>query len=108
MLLLLGCSCSGVDGLLRGALRDAGITDWLDPPIVKGKKKSLETLTQFPEYYRNLPQWGALYDSINTRSSFAVVIGYDAEQFRWADVAMGDLKSKLDAEVIASHFVNKT
>ena len=103
-LLLLVCNCSGSEGLVRSTLKEAGIVDWLEPPIVKGKNLSLQTLNQFPEYYKELPQWGALYASINNRSSFAVIVGYDQDDFRWADVAMGDIKSKLDGEVIATKY----
>lgn len=104
MILLLACNCGGVIPLLRGVLREAGVENWLDAEVYQGKKYALETLEQFPEYYRNLPQWGALYDSINNRSSFAVIIGYDQDNFRWADVAMGDLKSSLDGQIIAKQF----
>ena len=104
MILLLACNCGGVVPLLRGVLKEAGCDGWLDVPVYQGKKYALETLEQFPEYYRKLPQWGALYDSINNRSSFAVVIGYDKDNFRWSDVVMGDLKSNLDGQIIAKQF----
>lgn len=106
MILLLTCSCNGVIPLMRGTLRSAGIQDWLDYPIYQGKKYALQTLDQFPDYYKNLPEWGALYNSIERRSSFAVVVGYDANNFRWADIAMGDIKSKIDGEVIIKGFAN--
>lgn len=104
MILLLACSCNGVVPALRGILKNAGISDWLNFPICQGKKYALQTLDQFPDYYKNLLEWGALRNSINNRSSFAVVVGYDADNFKWADIALGDIKSKIDAEVIAKAY----
>ena len=106
MILLLACSCSGVVPLLRGVLREAGHSGWLDYPVYQGKQEALKTLDQFPDFYKQLPEFGALRGSISNRSSFAVAIGYDKDTFRWADVAMGDLKSKLDAEVIVRDYTD--
>ena len=106
MILLLACSCSGVIPLLRGVLKEAGHSGWLDYPVYQGKHDALKTLDQFPDYYKKLPEYGALCDSIKRRSQFAVVIGYDKDRFKWADVAMGDIRAKLDAEVIVSHFAD--
>ena len=106
MILLVACTCSGVNPLIRSVLKEANHPNWLEEPIYQGKTKVLDILSQFPDYYKTLPEYGALLDSINNRSSFAVVIGYDEDRFKWADVAMGDIRSKLDAGVIVSHFAN--
>lgn len=107
MILLLACQCGGVVPLIRGVLKESGIDNWLDEPIYQGKRRSIEILEQFPDYYKGLLQFGALYDHISNHSSFAVIVGYDADNFRWADVSMGDIKSKLDGEIIATNFATK-
>lgn len=104
MLACVSCSCGGAEPLIRSTLKEAGIKNWLNLPIHSGKEKTLLFLESLPIGYRKTLQWGALYSHVQNHSSYAVIIGYDDKRFRWADVAMGDLKSKLDGEAIAKQF----
>lgn len=104
MLILLVCNCGGAEPLARSVLKEAGVKDWLTTSLVRGHKNCLEWINKLPSTTRNLDVTDALFMMIKNKSKFAVVVGYDDDHFRWADVANGDLKSKLDGQVIAKQF----
>lgn len=104
MLFCFTCECHGVENLIRKVLRSAGLDNWLDMPIYKGKPR-------YQEFYRNLPkeikdrmEIGALNQHIVPASSYAVVLGIKGDKIVWSDVKSGDVKSRLDAEIIAQKY----
>lgn len=104
MLTLLVCNCGGAEPLARSVLKEAGVNDWLTTPLIKGNKNCLEWLNKLPTELRTMDVVDALFMMIKNHGRFAVVVGYDGEHFRWSDVASGNIKAKLDGEVIAKQF----
>lgn len=102
MLAVCSCQCGSTDSLLRRFLQRHGYQDWLGITIYKGKDKSkklLDTLPQFPEI-------DMLRNFLDNSSKWAVIIGYDDQFCRWADISHGGVKTSIDAEFIVKNFGN--
>ena len=104
MLILLVCDCGGAEPLARSVLKEAGVADWLTTSLVRGHKNCLEWINKLNGDLRNGDKADALFMMIKNKSRFAVVAGYDDDHFEWADVSNGDIKSKLDGQIIAKQF----
>lgn len=104
MIRLLTCDCGGAEPLARSVLRSAGVNDWLKTPISRGRQNAMDWLVTLPDNLKALPEYGALVLSLKGRGRFSVVVGYTANEFKWADVGSGKMSDKLDGEVLAKHF----
>ena len=101
MLYALACSCGGADNWIRSKLRKFGCQQALTIPITKGKEKSLEKLSTFPQT-QSLAELAA---HIRASSKFAIIVGTDGEALRWVDVVNGAyIKNDVDAEFIIRDF----
>lgn len=101
MIAVVACQCGSSDNLVRTRLERYGYRDFLTIPIVKGKEKSLSKLNTLPQF----PEIDMLREHLRTASRWAVVIGYDNDMCRWADLANGKaIKNNVDLELIISRF----
>lgn len=104
MLYLFICDCNGAEGLMRKVLRSAGLNDWLERPIYKGKRRYEEFYNSMDPEYKNRLEIGALNQHLANVSSYVVVLGIKNDKVIWSDVKNGDVKSRLDAEIICQKF----
>ena len=98
------CDCGGAERLIRKVFSDAGIQNWLNVPIYKGKARFKEFFNDCPDEYKNTLEMGALNQYITNASKFTVVLGMKNGHICWADSSAGDIKSRLDAQVICEKF----
>lgn len=100
MIAVLCCNCGGSEGSARAFLQKAGYKDWLTIPVQKGKDKSrsfISTLTGYPE--------GQMLDQfLRNASKFIVILGWNGDDLRWADISHNPTKSKIEAQVIVDVF----
>lgn len=101
------CDCGGAERLLRKVLSDANVNNWLDIPVYKGKARFQEFYNSCPEEYKNTLEMGALNQYITNASKYTVVLGMKNGHICWADSSHGDVKSRLDAQVICERFAEK-
>ncbi len=101
------CECGGVENLMRKTLRSAGLDNWLEIPMYKGKDRYREFYENLPKEQKDRLEIGALNQHLASAASYAVVLGMKDDRIVWSDVKSGDVKSRLDAEVIASKFAQK-
>ena len=106
MLYLFICDCNGAEGLMRKVLRSAGLSDWLERPIYKGKRRFEEFYNSLEDKYKNRLEIGALNQHLANVSSYVVILGIKGDKVIWADAKSGDVKSRLDAELIAEKFAD--
>lgn len=104
MMALFACDCNGVTSLMRKILRSAGYENWLDEPIYKGKDRFREFYESLSKEYKDSLEIGALNQHIASVSSYAVVLGMKNGRIIWADAKAGDVKSRLDAELIVQKY----
>lgn len=100
MILATGCECGSTDPMIRGFLKKEGYKDWLMVPIIKGKEKSLRMLRGVPQY----PEIEMLQNYVKNASKWAVIVGYNEQGCRWADLTHGKAKSKVEASLILESF----
>lgn len=103
-IMLVSCTCGGVESLLRGTLKKVEGIDWLNVPIHKGKTATRKAITTLPKAVQEDPSIRALLSTIQHKSKYAVVIGYTDSFAIWSDVASGRTKDKIDAQVIAEKY----
>lgn len=103
-ILFVTCECGAADGLVRQAAQAAGLQNWMSLPVHKGKEHCLTVLSHFPEGHRKLLAFRALESLIAQGGSYAVVVGYDGEQFYWSSIDSNSPKDMLDAVAILKRF----
>lgn len=104
MIKILTCECSSAEPLVRRALQEAGIPDWLSIDVHKGKEHAQLILSRFPAPYHALLAYRALESYLANASSFAVIVGYDDRTFYWADIHSAAPKDWMDAQSILKRF----
>lgn len=104
MIKILTCQCSSAEPLVRRALQEAGVADWLGIDVHKGKEHAQLILSRFPEPYHDLLAYRALESYLANASSFAVIVGYDDQSFYWADVHSGAPADWLQGQAILKQF----
>lgn len=104
MIAIITCACGGAEEMARSILRQADYKDWLKMPIAKGKDQSKYVMDSLRGKYQNDDNFKALDGYYPNRSSYIVIIGYDKGVFKWADVARGKIKERLDGELIVRDF----
>lgn len=102
MLAVCSCLCGSTDKLLRGFLNKSGYKEWMEIDIYKGKEKTKKLLDMLPQY----PEIGELRNFVEKSSKWAVIIGFDGQFCKWADISRGGVKAKVDAEIIIQQFGN--
>lgn len=100
MIVAVACLCGNSENLIRGALRRYGYQDFLNIPVTKGKEKSISLLSSLPQF----PEIRILQEYISHQSKFAVILGYNEDKCRWADIAGPSPKEAIEAELIVQHF----
>ncbi len=98
------CNCGGAEGLMRKVLKSAGLDNWLEQPVYKGKNKYKEFYNNLEKKYKDSLEIGALNQHLANTSSYVVILGIKGDRIVWADAKAGDVKSRLDAELIAQKF----
>ena len=100
MILVTACQCGSSDTLIRNFLHGVGYEKWMSIPIVKRKEKSLNAISTLPNY----PEVEILGNYLRNSSKWAVILGYNENGCRWADIAHSANKSRIDAELIVKTF----
>ena len=100
MIATVSCQCGSVDSLIRNFLNRAGYQDWAAIPINRGKERSLSVCNQLPP----CPEKDELKNFLKNASKWAIIIGYDQNMVRWADLAHDGAKSRIEAEFIVKNF----
>ena len=104
MLAVVSCTCGGAENFARKTLKLAGCDYWLDVPIYKGKDNVDRFIETLPANLQKCREAEALKYLANRASSYVVIAGYDNEKLVCSDIKNGDVKSKLDADVIIRAF----
>ncbi len=104
MISVVTCECGSSENLVRQALHRYEYKNWAMEPIVKGKAKSLQVVEDLLRKYPRNPQLEALFSFINGTGKWAVILGYDNREVKWADISRNDFKSDIDAENIVNDF----
>lgn len=104
MLAVVSCTCGGAENFARKILKLAECDYWLDVPIYKGKDNVDRFIETLPANLQKCREAEALKYLVAHASSYVVIAGYDNEKLVCADIKNGDIKSKLDADVIIRAF----
>lgn len=102
-LVVMTCQCGSSDNLARNFLHSVGYKDWLYIPIYKGKEKSKKIIETIPKS----PEIEMLGNFLKNASKWVVILGYDGQKSKWADIAHNSTKSKIEAEFIVKNFGDK-
>ena len=94
------CKCGSTEQLARRFLNRAGYIHWADIPIVKGKEESLRLIGGLPHY----PELDMLTNYIKSASKWVVIIGWNENGCRWADLVHSPTKSDVEGQVIVDTF----
>lgn len=102
-LVVWSCTCHSAEGLARKVLREGKCPYWTDVPVFQGKDKfrQIADLIPQPTLQKEL---NAIYNYVDDRSSYVLIIGYTDKQIEWVDVKHGDVASRLDGGIIAREF----
>lgn len=102
-LAIVACTCGNVENLARRVLAKSGCNYWLDVPFYSGQERFLDFLRSLPT---TIPKKDIeiLKIGVGHKSSYVIIVGYTHDHMVWADLKGGDLRSQLDAEVIAREF----
>lgn len=100
MILVVTCACGSSESMARGFLQKAGYQDWLSTNIYRGKDKSIKALGLVPRY----PEVEMLENYLKNASKWVVILGWNENGCRWADIAHNATKSRIDAELIINTF----
>lgn len=104
MLAVVACTCGSAERLARKALKLAECDYWLDVPIYQGKNNFDKFINTLPVNLQKCKEAEVLRYLVNKMSSYVVIAGYDNEKLVCADIKNGDVKSKLNADVIIRTF----
>lgn len=94
------CNCGSTTERARRFLERAGYADWLSIPILKGKEQSKKALVSIPRY----PEVEMLDNYLQNASKWVVIIGWNENGCRWADIAHNANKSEVEARLIVKIF----
>lgn len=94
------CLCGGSDRLVRNFLKDNGYPDWLAITVPQGKDKSLSLVRTLP----NFPEKQELTQFLQNSSKWALIIGWNENGMRYADIAHYNAKTRIDAKHIVETF----
>lgn len=103
------CTCGGSENSARQLLKAAKNVPWLEVPIVKGKKATLDAFDKLPDFVKESADLKALRGMLNHKSKFVIFLGYSTpnQAVIWADVASGKMKEKLDGQMIAERYFSE-
>lgn len=94
------CLCNGSTNLVRNFLKDNNYPDWLAITIPQGKEKSRALVRTLPGY----PEKQEIDQFLQNSSKWALIIGYNENGMRWADISHYNTKSRIDAKHIIDTF----
>lgn len=100
MIGVVACQCGSSETLARDFLKKTGYPDWLNIPIHKGKEKSLAFLNQLPPSQDK----ELLVSFIKGAGRWVVIVGFDGNTVKWANIVHNPIKSKIEAEFIIKNF----
>lgn len=104
MILILTCECHSAEPLVRTALQEANIPDWMTYPVHKGKEHCKAILERFPEPYHTLLAFNALLDYLDRTSSYAIIVAYDDRSFYWSDIHSNAPQDRFQADTLLKQF----
>lgn len=102
MIMALTCSCGGAEPLVRKVFRATHNPNWLNIPIYKGDKAKAKII-ELANTYQDT-QFQVLRNYISSKSTYAVILGFDEQNVRWVDVSMGDNNSLIKGQIIVEDF----
>lgn len=100
MIKVMTCNCGSVDQRARSFLQKAGYPDWIAIPVSKGKDQSLKATYNMPQY----PEVEMLRNYLENASKWIVIVGWNENGCRWADIAHNAAKSEVEATLIVETF----
>lgn len=100
MILCCGCLCGSTDTRIRGFLKSVGYSEWATISIPKGKEKSRKMIQSLPKS----PELQDLDNYLSKVSKWAIILGWDNGECKWADLAHSVTKAKIEAEYIVKNF----
>ena len=101
MIVAVACQCGSSDTLVRAKLSKFGYKDAMNIPVIKGREKSKSKLNTLPQF----PEVNEIRAHIEGHSKWAIIIGYNDEMMKWADLANGSyLVSDVNMELIIKTF----
>lgn len=104
MIKLLACDCGSSEQRIRQALHGYKYKNWAMEPIIKGKSKCLAEVEVMIRERQDDDSLHALFSHINNSGKWCVILGINDTCTRWSDIARGDMKSDVDAELIVENF----
>ena len=104
MIAVVTCACGGAEEMARSVLKNGGFGNWLKMPIARGKEQTEYVMNSLRGRYGSNDKFKALDSYYKGRSSYIILIGYDKGEFKWADVARGTIKERLDGEILVRDF----
>lgn len=100
MIAVLVCNCGGSEQAAREFLKRSGYNDWLSIPVQKGREKARSFISTMVGY----PEAQMLDNFLKSASKFIVILGWDGDDCRWADISHNPNKSKIEAQFIINTF----
>lgn len=102
------CTCGNSSNLARNVLKKVKDMQWLEFPVVRGKKEVEKDMNSLPDFVKNSPEYKALKSMLSHKSKFVVFFGYSTkfQAVIWTDVASGKIEDKTDAQLIAEKYYN--
>lgn len=100
MIAVLTCNCGGSELAARTFLKHAGYPEWDSIPINKGKEKSMSLISTLIGYQ----EVQMLQNFLKTASKYIVILGWEGDNCKWADISHTPTKSKVEAQVIVDVF----
>lgn len=103
MIAVLVCKCPNAEPQAYKFLQEF-VENWMDVPIYKGRqaaKSFLDKRTDYPIGPESPYELGKFMTKV---SRFIVIVGWNKNEFRWADIAHNSAKSKIDAKNIIYQF----
>lgn len=99
-LFICACQCGSSEQLARQFLQKHGYPDWISIPVIKGKERSRNALTALPQY----KEVKMLDNYLINASKWVVILGYNENGCRWADLTHGGFPSQVEAGLIVETF----
>lgn len=104
MLALLVCHCAGAENKCRRVLKEAGIKGYMSVSCYTGTKSGEIFLESLPANLKEQTDWKGAMEAVKSKSSYAIILGYNNMHILWEDIRSGDLMQTIRAEHIADLF----
>lgn len=103
MIAVVACNCGNALPKVYKFLQQY-IENWMDVPIYQGRTRTSRFLGKFAGYPVGEKSPYELQKFIAKSSRYIAVIGWDDDNFQWADIAHGQITDQADAELVIEQF----